>query len=97
MENLESRYLLAGSDEANAVVIRINPSDSAIVDVVVDGRVTTFSLGDKVVLDGRDGDDTLTVDLSNGMVQAAIEFDGGEGRRSRLPNPRWVIPRSADH
>jgi hypothetical protein len=71
-------------NENDAFLLRLNPTDPMSLDVVVNGQLLGTigrQLIDRVVVDGKGGDDTLTLDYSNGMftVPGGIQFTGGSG------------------
>ncbi|MCB1232583.1 MAG: LamG domain-containing protein, partial [Verrucomicrobiae bacterium] len=45
----------------------------------LDMRVPVANVTEPIVINGSEGDDTLTIDLSNGAIYPAINFDGGAG------------------
>ena len=71
-------------NENDTFVLRLNASNSGLLDVVLNGDVIATvgrPLVNKVTIDGRGGDDTLTLDYSNGVfaIPGGIQFTGGGG------------------
>ncbi|MCY2927699.1 MAG: hypothetical protein NT031_20105, partial [Planctomycetota bacterium] len=79
---------VSGDDGPNVFRIVLNAGNPAFVDVFVDNNTGTpdgsFELSTltNIVLDGMGGNDTFTVDSSNGLIPVPVEIRGGEGRDS---------------
>jgi hypothetical protein len=57
---------------------------AAITDLVANVTVTADSLGGQLEINTLGGDDTVTVDASNGAVTVPINVDGGAGRNQLI-------------
>ncbi|MCY2929009.1 MAG: FG-GAP-like repeat-containing protein [Planctomycetota bacterium] len=79
---------VSGDDGPNAIRIVLNAGNPAFVDVFVDNDTGTpdgsFELSTltNIILDGLGGNDTFTVDSSNGLIPVPVAVRGGEGRDS---------------
>jgi hypothetical protein len=79
---------VTGTPGADQFIIRLNPSDATMIEFSDDGGSTftdaVLSGITAVNVNGLQGNDTLTIDESNGLVAQAtplpISFDGGTGR-----------------
>jgi hypothetical protein len=69
----------AGQDDT--IILRIDPNNPALLDVVLNGAVTTYPIAavQQINVNGLGGNDQLIVDSSSGLVSVAkgIRFDGG--------------------
>src|SRR5262249_19292062 len=69
-------------NENDSFILQLNPTDPMSLDVLLNGQLLT-TIGrqfvDRIVVDGKGGDDTLTLDYSNGMftLPGGIQFTGG--------------------
>ena len=82
--SLTPNPLVSGTTADNTFVLRRNPSDTSEVQVVRNGTViATYDVNqtNSLTINGLDGNDTLTVDSSNGVITFAggIRFNGGPG------------------
>jgi len=83
---------LAGDDNPNDFVVRLDPDDSNNVQVYDGVTLSTFARGDvkQVLVTGNGGDDRLFIDNSFGFVSRpdraplAIRFNGGDGDNQLL-------------
>ncbi len=85
VEALEQRQLLAadlivnGDAGNNAIHLSLNAAGTEVI-VDVDGTVSNTALSniDSIVVKAFGGDDTLTIDSSNGLIPKVIQYDGGD-------------------
>src|SRR3954454_3139712 len=76
---------ITGSNAADAIALRLAPGDPTTLDVVVDRIAGQDSFDrsrfDRIEVDGARGDDTLSIDESNGRFTDtdATTLDGGPG------------------
>ncbi|MEI7837018.1 MAG: hypothetical protein WCK05_11510, partial [Planctomycetota bacterium] len=79
---------VTGDDGPNVFRLVLNAGNPAFVDVFLDNITGTpdgsFELSTltNIVLAGMGGNDTFTVDSSNGLIPVPVEIRGGEGRDS---------------
>lgn len=91
-ESLEQRQLLsvsfkdgvieiAGTSHADQIVVSLG-TDPMKLYVTDNGAVATFNIAQvtKVIASGRNGDDSIRADWSNGAVNVPVQFYGGNGR-----------------
>jgi hypothetical protein len=78
---------LVGTPADDQFVVRLNPNDKTMIEFSDDGGASfvdaTLSGITAVTVSGLEGNDTLTIDASNGLVAQTsglpISFDGGKG------------------
>src|SRR4051794_27148460 len=92
METLETRRLLsaavqgtvlniAGTAKDDRIVASLKHDDSSMLEVHVGRHVSEFSRGGikSIRIEGRRGDDSITIDQSNGAIKIGALVLGGSG------------------
>src|SRR4051794_14898270 len=77
---------VTGTKGADVITVALNHDDASKLDVTVNGVVTEFDMVQTPVsgvrVDGRRGNDAISVDESNGLLPFGVTLLGGKGADS---------------
>ncbi len=80
LDIITTNPVFTGTSSGNDFELRINPADDTLLDVVIDGNTTSFPIAAiaALTISGGDGDDSLTVDYTNGdpIPAGGLTFNG---------------------
>lgn len=92
-EQLEGRRLLSatideegvlqvrGTKGDDTIVLSLNATDTTKLDVTINGELSSLDVADivRVQAKGKSGNDSITVDETNGVLTFSMRFDGQKG------------------
>jgi Ca2+-binding RTX toxin-like protein len=70
-----------GTDGNDTIVVSLHPGDATQLDVSLNGATSSFAVGAvrRIRIDGRDGNDNIRIDESNGKISIPARLSGGKG------------------
>lgn len=75
-KQVETTQTVSGDSSDNIIVVSLNPNDSSLIDITIDGVTQSYNINDKIVIDAKGGHDVVRV---NPNVTVGLEIDGGSG------------------
>lgn len=70
-----------GTNRNDTIVVSLHPGDATQLDVSLNGATSSFAVSAvrRIRVDGRDGNDNIRIDESNGKISIPARLSGGKG------------------